>query len=212
MVLMLSSSEIRKFFTATFAILSLALSMNLLAWKYRLVSSGITGYSFALNYIFSIPVGISLLILNGLILMGNILLLGKNVGAKALYGYITFCWAVEVTRYIFDIEKISISLNFVEQSLLLIILSALMAIFISMIIVNGYSVGSYSALLSIARKYIRISASKLFFIGDFILTLIVYSTFGVSNSAALALHSISLSFFLKYTILFFEKLNNREGT
>ncbi len=156
-------SEIRKFITTNIAIFLLALSINLLAWRYKLVSAGITGYSFVLNYVFSIPVGLSLLILNGLILIGNILLLGKNVGGKAVYGYFAFCFAMEATRMVFNISQVSISLGFINQVFFLVLLAALVSIFISVIMVDGYSVGSYSALLGIVSKYIEISASRLFF-------------------------------------------------
>ena len=196
--------ELTLFLIANVGIIFLTISINFLAWKYRLVSAGITGYALAASYLLPFSVGTLLLIMNGIILLANVLILGKSAGLKAFYGYITFSLMIDLTRTMFQLKKTPVD-SFFTQFVFLSLLAVCIAVFISLIIATGYSVGSYSALYPLINKYYRLSAAHLFFIGDAILTIITLFLFGAEKAALLFLHTLILSFSLKYALPFIKK-------
>ena len=78
------SKEMKLFVIANIAIFLLALSINLLAWRFELVSAGISGYGLVISYMLHLNVGIVLFTLNSFIVFLNWLSLGKVAGIKAI--------------------------------------------------------------------------------------------------------------------------------
>ncbi|HSW87566.1 MAG TPA: YitT family protein [Candidatus Saccharimonadales bacterium] len=193
------------FIIANIAIFLLALVINLFAWKFQLVSAGISGYGLVLSYLVHINVGIVLFVMNGFIMLLNWLILGKIAGIKAIWGYIAFSVWISVTQVIFHLHQTPTH-SFFYQLMYLSILAILIDILISIIIASSYSVGSYSALYPVINKFIPISPSRMFIIGDVILTIITALLFGYQKAFLLLIHAIILSLSLKYTMPVVQKI------
>lgn len=72
--------NLKSFFISILGITILGLSISLISWRYRLVTSGLPGYALIVNYSTKISVGSALLIGNTIILLLALLIAGKTAG------------------------------------------------------------------------------------------------------------------------------------
>lgn len=205
MKLQISKQEVFKFVLSTLGILLLVLDINLLSWQFKIVSGGMPGYGLALNYLLNIPVGSFLFIVNSIVLILNLIFLGKSSGLKAIYGYILISILFEITRPILGLSQQEISDPLIQ--LLLITIQGLTApIGITIVLVLGYSFGSWSSLYPLVNKYFKsLSAPLFFFIMDGILSIIVGITMGWYKGFLLVINATAFYYSFKYLLIFAKK-------
>lgn len=198
--------EAKKLIYSTIGIMILGLSINILSWQYKLVSGGLPGYGLTINYITGFPVGMFLLMANTLILALSFLIAGKTAGLRGVYGYAFLSIFIDLSRNVLSLKQIApVSL---PTSILLITLQGIIApIGIAIVMANGYTFGSYSSMVPVINKFLKISAPKFFFIMDFILTIITLYFFGVKMAGLLLLNAAVFFIVFKYTLSVTKKMS-----
>lgn len=183
----------------------MGLSINLLSWQYKLISTGLPGYALLINYLSSISVGVILLIANTIILITSFILVGKTSGIKGVFGYVLLSIVIDKSREILFLHQFTTPPFFI--SALLIGLQGLIApIGISLVLVSGYSFGSYSSIIPIVKKFSSISSPKLFLILDLFLAMITYIFFGINSFILVLVNAIVFYFSFKYFLNLFSKI------
>jgi uncharacterized membrane-anchored protein YitT (DUF2179 family) len=199
--------EIRPFVFSTLGMAILALTINVFSWRYRLVSGGFPGFGLVVNYLTDIPLGAFLLVSNTIILLSAFLIAGKIVGIRGIYGYVFFSLFIEFSREILGFEQVSIDAFSTN-----LILSILQGVFgplgVSLVVASDYSLGNYTSIFPIVKKYINISAPLLFFILDVVLTIVTLVYFGVEMGILLFVNAIVFFVCFKYELRVVEKLVN----
>lgn len=186
-----------------------AMLVNNLAWKNQLVSGGLTGFSIIINYLTSIPVGQTLLTINILLVILAIIIIGKGPGSRAIYGFVSLSFLIDLTREIFHITQVP-SQPFFINLMLIIILSISMGIGVSIVLANNYSVGAYSTIYLIIKQFYDVPAQNVFFTIDFLLATITTLFFGIDRGGLLVVNAFVAYFVVKITLpkvkLFFENI------
>jgi uncharacterized membrane-anchored protein YitT (DUF2179 family) len=184
----------------------LGLSINLLSWQYKLVSGGLPGYGLAINYVTGFPVGMFLLIINTVILALSFVIAGKTAGFRGVYGYAFLSIFIDLSRSLLNLKQIALA--DLPSSILLTTLQGIIApIGIAIVMANGYTFGSYSSMVPIINKFLKISAPKFFFVMDFILTIITLFFFGVKVAGLLLLNAAVFFIVFKYALSLTNKVS-----
>lgn len=189
--------EIKPFISSTIAVAILALSINILLLKYRIISGGPQGYGIIVNYTTNISIGLFLFMANTIILLFLFLIVGKSSGIKGIYGYIIFSILIEVFKRILSFESVSID-SFTKNALLLSIQGVITSFSMAIILRNKYSIGGYSSIFPIISKFTNITAPLFFLIMDAILALITTIEYDYSRGILIIINAIS--FFISLNI------------
>lgn len=165
------------------------------------MTSGLPGFALIVNYKTHLPVGTGLFIGNTLILISALVIVGKTTGLKGIYGYTYLSFIVDTSKKILGLTQTNIPS--VPINILLYIFQGLIAgSAIGFVVYNKYSFGSYSSILPIAHKYIKVHPPTFFFILDFILALITTYFFGFQKGIFLMVNAgaffISFHYILKF--------------
>lgn len=188
-----------------------ALVINLLAWQFKQVSGGFVGYSLLLNLLTQIPTGTILLGLNALLILIAIIVVGKGVGFRAIYGFVTLSLFIDMSRFGLSLEQNPVE-DFGVKLVLIIALAVLMGSLVSVLLANNYSVGSYSTIYMIVKKFIDTEASTVFLIMDAILALVSILVLGWETGVLLAINAVVAYFTVKLVLppmkTFFGKINS----
>lgn len=193
----ITKGRVLRFFVSVLGMILLALSINLLSWQFRLISGGMPGYALMVNYLSGISVGTVLLVVNTIVLAVSFLVVGRLVGAKAVFGYIFLSVCIDLTRSLLNLAQVELD-SFMVNALLLVVQGLLAPVGISMVLASGYSFGSYSTLIPIIEKYRKVNAPLLFWSFDTILAVIVLLVFGIEKGAYLFINAIVFYFSFKY--------------
>ena len=183
----------------TLANLIVATAINLLAWRFHLVSGGLTGYALVVNFLSDLPIGVILLTTNTILLILAFLLVGKTSGLRGVYGFVSLSFFLDITRVIFHLNQVSAPGYFYEL-LLIVVLSMIMGTAISFILANNYNVGSYSTIYIIVKKYFNISAQLTFFILDALLAITTLIFFGIEKGSLLVINAILAYYVVKFVL------------
>lgn len=192
-------NELKKLFWTTLGLIILGLAINLLAWRFKLVSGGLPGYALIINYLTGFPVGQTLFIINTIILLLSFFIVGKTAGIRGIYGYLTISMFLDYSKPLLHIVQTQ-SPTFILSIILLAFQGIIAPIGISLAMSNSYSFGSYSSIIPILHKYYPVYPPKFFLILDLILTIITFTFFGSAKAIYLLVNSIvffmSFRFFL----------------
>ena len=147
-------------------IISLGVLLYTFAWADMLIpngiaSGGLTGACTILNFATGIPVYLSYIVINSLLLLCGFLVLGKGFGFKTIYaiGLSTLC-----LDFLAGMEFLHV---FFDNKLLLVVVAALIeSIGISFILARGGSTGGTDIVALIINKFWPISLGKVFLVVD----------------------------------------------
>jgi uncharacterized membrane-anchored protein YitT (DUF2179 family) len=201
---MISKKDLVAFVISFVGITVLALSITCISWRYTLVTSGLPGYALILNYKTHFSVGTALFIANTLILLATLVFAGKSAGIKGLLGYTYLSFVIDSAKKIFHLTQ-TVLPSLPVNIALYIAQGAIAACAIGFVVHNKYSFGSYSSLLPITDKYLKISPPVLFFLLDFILTLITAYFFGMQKGLFLLVNAGAFFASFNYTLKFLQK-------
>ena len=149
-----------------YIIISIGVLMYTFAWADMFIpngiaSGGLTGACTILNFATGIPVYLSYVVLNGLLLLLGFLILGKGFGFKTIYaiGLSSIC-----LDFLAGMEFLHL---FFENKLLLVVLAAIIeSIGISFILARGGSTGGTDIVALIVNKFWPVSLGKVFLVVD----------------------------------------------
>lgn len=190
---------IRETLIVTAANFIVALLVNLLAWKFKLVSGGLTGYALFINILSGLPTGTVLLTMNIILLLLALVIAGKGPGMRGIYGFVTLSTFLDLTRSLFNIQQVQTP-SFITTLIIITILSIAMGTAISVILANNYSVGAYSTLYVVIKKFIDIPAQNVFFTVDFILAILTGVFLGFNKGLLLIANAFIAYFVVKLVL------------
>lgn len=186
---------IRQILFTTGANFSVAILVNLLAWHFQLVSGGLTGYALFLNLITPFSTGTLLLGMN-LVLLIAVITIGKGPGLRGVYGFVSLSFFIDITRKLLQLQQVATP-SFLTTLVLITLLSIGMGAAIWVVLANNYSVGAYSTLYMIVKKWIDVSAQNLFFLLDFVLAILTGIIFGFEKGILLVVNAVVAYYVVK---------------
>jgi len=190
---------VKRFIVSTIGITVLGLSISLISWHFKLVTSGLPGYALILNYLTRFPLSTGLFIANTVILLIALILAGKSAGIKGIYGYTLLSLVIAFSKSAFSLTQVQLD-SLLLNIFLYILQGSIAAFAISFVVYNKFSFGSYSSLLPITDKYWPITPPKLFFILDFILSLITAYYFGIQTGIFLLINAGAFFLVFQFTL------------
>lgn len=196
--------ELYRLAVSAVGIVVLGLAINLLSWKYRLISGGLPGYALSINYLTGISAGTFLLIGNTVILFLSLIIVGKTAGLRGIFGYTFLAFFIDSSRQALRLEQIQLS-SFTPNVFLVALQGFIAPIGIALVITHGYSFGSYSSIVPIVHKYKKISPPVLFWVFDFLLILITLIFFGFEKALLLLINATVFYFSFKYFLSLFHR-------
>ncbi|MBR4755642.1 MAG: YitT family protein [Bacteroidales bacterium] len=149
-----------------YIVISVGVLLYTFAWADMLIpngiaSGGLTGACTILNFATGIPVYLSYIVVNSLLLVTGFLILGKGFGFKTIFaiGLSTIC-----LDFLASIESLYL---FFDNKLLLVLVAALIeSIGISFILARGGSTGGTDIVALIVNKFWPVSLGKVFLVVD----------------------------------------------
>ena len=151
-----------------YSVMAFALALYVFAWTAFLIPSqitggGVTGMSSIINYAFGIPISITYLAINAVLLIAGTLILGKGFGFKTIY-------CVLMSSLFFQIFPYSPWVSDIQDNIInAIIGGALSGIGISIVFTQGGSTGGIDIIAIVLNKYREVSPGKVFMTADFLI-------------------------------------------
>lgn len=187
---------VRETLLTTLANLAVAVLVNILAWRFQLVSGGLTGYALFLNLITPFSTGTLLLGMNLVLLLIAVVTIGKGPGLRGVYGFVSLSFFIDITRNLLQFQQVATP-SFLATLILITLLSIGMGAAISVVLANNYSVGAYSTLYMIVKKWIDVPAQNLFFLLDFVLAILTGIVFGFEKGVLLIVNAVVAYYVVK---------------
>ena len=149
-----------------YLVITVGVLLYTFAWSALLIpngiaSGGLTGACTILNFATGIPVYLSYIVINSLLILTGALVLGKGFGLKTLFaiGLSTLCLDVMANWEFMHV--------FFDNKLLLVVVAALIeSVGISFILARGGSTGGTDIVALIVNKFWPVSLGKVFLVVD----------------------------------------------
>ena len=160
----------------TYSVITVGLFINALAWTAfilpsNIVGGGVTGIGALLFYSTGIPVGVTLLVINALLLIFGIKSIGFGFGIRTIYGIVVLSFFLGLLQY-------HITEPVVDDRFMSAIIGGILAgASIGLVFTRGGSTGGTEILAVIINKYRNISHGKLILLFDVIIIASSYLIF-----------------------------------
>lgn len=151
-----------------YSVMAFALSLYVFSWTAFLIpneitAGGVTGISSILNYAFGIPISLSYLVINAVLLTAGTIIMGKGFGFKTI-----FC--VLVSTLYFEIFPAIPWVSNIDDNLInSLIGGAMSAAGIALVFTQGGSTGGIDIIALVINKYKEVSPGKVFMVSDFLI-------------------------------------------
>ena len=151
-----------------YSVMAFALALYVFSWTAFLIpneitAGGVTGLSTILNYAFGLPISLTYLVLNAVLLLAGTLIMGKGFGFKTI-----FC--VLVSSLYFEIFPHIPWVSDIDDNLInSIIGGAMSACGIAIVFSQGGSTGGIDIIALVINKYKEVSPGKVFMIADLLI-------------------------------------------
>ena len=151
-----------------YSVMAFALSLYVFSWTAFLIpneitAGGVTGLSTILNYAFGLPISLTYLVLNAVLLIAGTIIMGKGFGFKTI-----FC--VLVSSLYFEIFPHIPWVSDIDDNLInSIIGGAMSACGIAIVFSQGGSTGGLDIIALVINKYKEVSPGKVFMIADLLI-------------------------------------------
>lgn len=143
-----------------------------------LAVGGISGFAIVVHHYFPVvPIGITVLLLNGVLFVIAMFLLGSSFGAKTFFASIMMSVWIEVFQRFVPIET-----PLVEDMLLNLFFGILItALGLGLLFHQNASSGGTDIIAKIINKYFNVDIGKSLFLADFLVVLAAAMTFGLDK-------------------------------
>lgn len=151
-----------------YSVMAFALALYVFSWTAFLIpnqitAGGVTGLSTILNYAFGLPVSLTYLVLNVVLLVAGTIIMGKGFGFKTI-----FCVLVSTVYFEFfpNIPWVS---NIEDNLINSIIGGAMSGAGISIVFTQGGSTGGIDIIALVLNKFMEVQPGRVFMIADFLI-------------------------------------------
>lgn len=168
--------KFKEYFFITFGVLLVALGAEFFLAPNKIAAGGVFGIAMILNNYFpNLPIGLIMLVLNGILFTIAFIVIGNKFGAKTIYT------TVALSGILWCLEKIVPSGTMVTNNLFL---ASVFGTFISgigmgIVFYQNASTGGTDILAKILNKFVSLDIGKSLLAVDFIITLFAGLSFGV---------------------------------
>ena len=151
-----------------YSVMAFALALYVFSWTAFLIpneitAGGVTGLSTILNYAFGLPVSLTYLVLNVVLLVAGTIIMGKGFGFKTI-----FC--VLVSTVYFEFFPLIPWVSNIDDNLInSIIGGAMSGVGISLVFTQGGSTGGIDIIALVINKYREVQPGRVFMIADFLI-------------------------------------------
>lgn len=148
--------------------MAFALALYVFSWTAFLIpnqitAGGVTGLSTILNYAFGLPVSLTYLVLNVVLLVAGTIIMGKGFGFKTIFCVLVSTVYFEFFPYIPWVSNI-------EDNLInSIIGGAMSGAGISIVFTQGGSTGGIDIIALVLNKFMEVQPGRVFMIADFLI-------------------------------------------
>ena len=151
-----------------YSVMAFALSLYVFAWTAFLIpcqiaGGGVTGISSIINYAFGIPISVSYLVINAVLLVAGTLIMGKGFGFKTIFCVLVSSLYFQIFPYIPWTSDIT------DNIINAIIGGALSGIGIFIVFTQGGSTGGIDIIALVINKYKEVSPGRVFMTADFLI-------------------------------------------
>ena len=151
-----------------YSVMAFALALYVFSWTAFLIpnqitAGGVTGLSTILNYAFGLPVSLTYLVLNVVLLVAGTIIMGKGFGFKTIFCVLVSTVYFEFFPYIPWVSNI-------EDNLInSIIGGAMSGAGISIVFTQGGSTGGIDIIALVLNKFMEVQPGRVFMIADFLI-------------------------------------------
>ena len=151
-----------------YSVMAFALALYVFSWTAFLIpnqitAGGVTGLSTILNYAFGLPVSVTYLVLNVVLLVAGTIIMGKGFGFKTIFCVLVSTVYFEFFPYIPWVSNI-------EDNLInSIIGGAMSGAGISIVFTQGGSTGGIDIIALVLNKFMEVQPGRVFMIADFLI-------------------------------------------
>ena len=151
-----------------YSVMAFALALYVFSWTAFLIpnqitAGGVTGLSTILNYAFGLPVSLTYLVLNVVLLVAGTIIMGKGFGFKTIFCVLVSTVYFEFFPYIPWVSNI-------EDNLInSIIGGAMSGVGISLVFTQGGSTGGIDIIALVLNKFMEVQPGRVFMIADFLI-------------------------------------------
>lgn len=170
--------NLKEYLIITVGLILVAIAIEYFYVPAKITGGGITGISIVINhYLPSVPVGMSMLAMNGILFCVGFLVLGGNFGAKTLYA----SFGLSGSTWLMDTLLKPHSLT---NDLLLsaIIGTLILGIGLGIVFSQNASTGGTDILAKILNKYFHLDMGKSMQAVDLLVVIVGGLTFGISTA------------------------------
>lgn len=148
--------------------MAFALSLYVFSWTAFLIpneitAGGVTGMSTILNYAFGLPVSLTYLVLNAVLLIAGTIIMGRGFGFKTIFCVLVSSLYFELFPHIPWVSNID------DNLINSIIGGAMSACGIAIVFSQGGSTGGIDIIALVINKYREVSPGKVFMTADFLI-------------------------------------------
>ena len=151
-----------------YSVMAFALALYVFSWTaflipHQITAGGVTGLSTILNYAFGLPVSLTYLVLNVVLLVAGTIIMGKGFGFKTIFCVLVSTVYFEFFPYIPWVSNI-------EDNLInSIIGGAMSGAGISIVFTQGGSTGGIDIIALVLNKFMEVQPGRVFMIADFLI-------------------------------------------
>ena len=151
-----------------YSVMAFALALYVFSWTAFLIpnqitAGGVTGLSTILNYAFGLPVSLTYLVLNVVLLVAGTIIMGKGFGFNTIFCVLVSTVYFEFFPYIPWVSNI-------EDNLInSIIGGAMSGVGISLVFTQGGSTGGIDIIALVLNKFMEVQPGRVFMIADFLI-------------------------------------------
>jgi len=196
----MKSKEKHHFFSYLW--ITIGLFLNALAWTAflipaKIIGGGITGVGTLIFYAFDTPpVGVTVLVINALLILIAIKILGASFGIKTIYGVITISLFLAILQKVFDAPVVN------DAFMAAIIGGIIAGVGIGITFAYGGSTGGTDIIAMIIMKYKNYSPGKILLTIDVFIIMSSFLVFGsiekiVYGYVTMAVAGYSIDMFLE---------------
>lgn len=171
----MSKEKVRDFGLITIGVLLVAISVVYFFEPNNITAGGVTGLAIVINnYLPSIPIGVLMLIMDGVLYIVAFLIIGSKFGGKSIYS------SIVLSCFIWGLEKF-LPFNVTNDLMLATVFGTLISALGMAIVFNANaSTGGTDIIAKILNKFIHVNIGKGLLMVDFFVTLLGAITFGIN--------------------------------
>lgn len=167
--------SIKEFIFINIGLLILAVGISFFLIPNNLAVGGVSGIAIVINhYIPILSVGVSMLIMNGILFVVGFIFIGPHFGAKTIYSSFALSGMIGILERVYPLAKPITDDLFIELIFGILIGAVGMAIVFN----QNASTGGTDIIAKILNKYYHMDIGKSLLIADFIVTVLAAISFG----------------------------------